>query len=572
MKTHPFSNSLQLRIPAQLITILLPLIFLLVSMNIYSAQLVQEQASSLVKNTTSLLESQISATLSQIDRSLLNVGLGAFSSQTSTLSDSDTQTLSQMRARNALRAVIGTYSFLDGVFLYTPESGDITSYSMEYSSLPQKHDILNEIRTLSEQFLAGNMTTWTGIELHGKYYLVRILKLGEYQIGVWMQPQILFSYIWSAEIDSLDHIGFITTEGVPLFSGFPDFIQQFSNMQNTSGFSRYYSENTVYNTIFTPLRESNLSIVAFMQTSSILRGLPVLQNIFLCVTAILILLMPFLIFRIQARIVHPTMQIISAMQSLGKGDFSVRIHKKHTYDEFEKISTNFNLMADEIGTLKIAVYEGKLREQRTQLQFLQLQLEPHFFINALNVIYSLAQVSDFLTIQTMVQALTRYFRYALKKHDQMALLRDEIQHVQNYAEIQRMRYRDRLQIHIEIAPSMEYCRVPLFVLQTFVENSMKYAFKGEHAVQVLIHIYEDANPSFLNICIEDNGPGYPPKMLDGTASTQAGIGIENLRSRLSLLFHGQATLVLSNSSSGGAHTHIRLPYTTGGSDVSSSAC
>lgn len=572
MKTHPFSNSLQLRIPAQLITILLPLVFLLVSMNIYSAQLVQEQASSLVKNTTSLLESQISATLSQIDRSLLNVGLGAFSSQTSTLSDSDTQTLSQMRARNALRAVIGTYSFLDGVFLYTPESEDITSYSMEYSSLPQKHDILNEIRTLSEQFLAGDMTTWTGIELHGKYYLVRILKLGEYQIGVWMQPQILFSYIWSAEIDSLDHIGFITTEGVPLFSGFPDFIQQFSNMQNTSGFSRYYSENTVYNTIFTPLRESNLSIVAFMQTSSILRGLPFLQNIFLCVTAILILLMPFLIFRIQARIVHPTMQIISAMQSLGKGDFSVRIHKKHTYNEFEKISTNFNLMADEIGTLKIAVYEGKLREQRTQLQFLQLQLEPHFFINALNVIYSLAQISDFLTIQTMVQALTRYFRYALKKHDQMALLRDEIQHVQNYAEIQRMRYRDRLQIHIEIAPSMEYCRVPLFVLQTFVENSMKYAFKGEHAVQVLIHIYEDANPSFLNICIEDNGPGYPPKMLDGTASTQTGIGIENLRSRLSLLFHGQATLVLSNSSSGGAHTHIRLPYTTGGSDVSSSAC
>lgn len=573
MKIRRLSNSLQLRIPAQLIVMLLPLMVLLVLFNIYSTQLVQEQTASLVKNTISLLESQISATLTQIDRSLLSVDPGSVSPGSDSLSSADAQTIAQMRARNSIRSILGTYNFLDGVFLYSPATGKVTSYSSEYGDLSQKREILDEIHSLSERFSAGEITNWTGIQLQDNSYLVRILRLGEYHIGVWMQPKTLFSHIWTSEVQALDHIGFVTEDGETLFTGFPDFSSQFNDTRSASGFGRYYAEDTAYNTISIPLSNSSLSIVALVQTSSILRGLPVLLDAFLLITALLFLLTLFLSFRIQARIVRPTMQIVGAMQNLGKGDFSVRIHEKHVYDEFQQIGITFNQMAAEIGKLKIAVYEGKLREQRTELQFLQLQLKPHFFINTLNVIYSLAEVSDFGTIQSMVQALTRYFRYALKKHDQIVLLRDEIQHVQNYVEIQKMRYRNRLQVHIESEPSLDYCRVPLFVLQTFVENSMKYAFLGDHAVHVQISVHAGADPAFLDIDIQDNGPGYPPEMLGentGQVQGSARIGIENLRSRLALLFHGEAALTLSNPPAGGAHAHIRLPYATGGSDVPSS--
>ena len=132
MKIRRLSNSLQLRIPAQLIVMLLPLMVLLVLFNIYSTQLVQEQTASLVKNTISLLESQISATLTQIDRSLLSVDPGSVSPGSDSLSSADAQTIAQMRARNSIRSILGTYNFLDGVFLYSPATGKVTSYSSEY--------------------------------------------------------------------------------------------------------------------------------------------------------------------------------------------------------------------------------------------------------------------------------------------------------------------------------------------------------------------------------------------------------------------------------------------------------
>lgn len=573
MKAHRFSNSLQLRIPMQLVVMLLPLMVLLIFFNIYSTQLVQEQTASLVKNTISLLESQISATLSQIDRSLLSMDINSLSTGNGSLSSADAQTILQMRARNSIRPVLGTYSFLDGVFLYSPDTERVNSYSHEYGDLSQKLEILDEIKKLSERFSEGEVTSWTGVQLNGEFYLVRILSLGEYHIGAWLQPRRLFSHVWTSEVQALDHIGFVTDSGQTLFAGFPDFSSQFSKTRSASGFGRYYAEDVAYNTISLPLRNSALSIVALVQTSSILRGLPILQDIFLLVTAVLFLVTIFLSFRINARIVRPAMRIVGAMQELGKGDFSARIHEKNVYNEFQQIGMTFNQMAAEIGQLKIAVYEGKLREQRTELQFLQLQLKPHFFINTLNVIYSLAEVSDFETIRNMVQALTRYFRYALKKHDKTVLLCDEIRHVQNYAEIQKMRYRNRLQVCIESDAALGSCHVPLFVLQTFVENSMKYAFLGDNTVCVNISVCLDTDPHYLNIDIQDNGPGYPPEMLGENADQTNGgarIGIENLRSRLALLFKGEASLTLSNPPEGGAHALIRLPYETGGNDVQSS--
>lgn len=230
-------------------------------------------------------------------------------------------------------------------------------------------------------------------------------------------------------------------------------------------------------------------------------------------------------------------------------------------------------MVSEIQQLKIQAYEEKLHKEKAELRFLQLQLTPHFFINNLNVIYSLAQVQDYAAIGDMVMALTDYFRYAMRPISQMVLLADEIQHVNNYLAIQRMRYKNRFAVEIDCPPEHAACSVPLFVMQTFVENSLKYAFLGDNRVLIHIAVSADARLETLQIAIDDNGPGFPEAILSGNweqLASSGHIGLDNLQSRLKLLFADRAGLSLSNRPEGGAHVGITMPYIIGGSYVPSS--
>ena len=151
--------------------------------------------------------------------------------------------------------------------------------------------------------------------------------------------------------------------------------------------------------------------------------------------------------------------------------------------------------------------------KRRSCAFYSSRLTPHFFINNLNVIYSLAQVQDYAAIGDMVMALTDYFRYAMRPISQMVLLADEIQHVNNYLAIQRMRYKNRFAVEIDCPPEHAACSVPLFVMQTFVGNSLKYAFLGDNRVLIHIAVSADARLETLQIAIDDNGPGFPEAIL-----------------------------------------------------------
>ena len=150
---------------------------------------------------------------------------------------------------------------------------------------------------------------------------------------------------------------------------------------------------------FYPLDSGDLSLVALLRTTSILMEVTAFQYVIVFVTALLMMTAPFFLVLINRRIIAPARQICSVMQDFGQGNLSIRFQQPHVYEEFQLIGSTFNHMATEIGQLKIAAYEKQLDAQRTEMQFLQLQLTPHFYINSLNVIYSLAQTADFPTIQ-----------------------------------------------------------------------------------------------------------------------------------------------------------------------------
>ena len=560
MKKKIIPNSIRSCIPLLMAVIIIPLLVLLIVYNIYFSWLLQNQAAVLGKNTISLFSDQMDSILRMIDKSLLGIEVedaGVYSSDFM----QDEQILAQMRVRNTLGEILGTYEFLDGVFTYSPEEKLLTASMVSYENLAKKQSLIAQTNVYAQNFEEGEISNWTGIQIGENFYLLRILRRNGYDIGVWIDISKFLDYLGDSEIQKLDHVGLVSQSGIALFSGYPQFSQQFNLEKSQHDFGVYRLDGETYNTIATPLASGDLSLVALLRTNSILRGLNTFQNVTALVTAILVVAAPLFLLLINRRVVSPAREICAVMSNFGRGDLSIRFQGARVYEEFQLIGTTFNRMASEIGQLKIAAYEKQLEAQRTEMQFLQLQLTPHFYINSLNVIYSLAQVSDFPTIEKMVLALTEYFRYSLKAHSDLVPLQDELHHVESYVAIQKMRYSNRLSVNYQVPAKLAEIKVPLFLLLTFVENSMKYAFTGENMVQVDITA-QFTPEGKLVVTIRDNGPGYPVHVLNGSLvndPNNSHIGIENVRNRLALLYHDQARLTLSNHPSGGAIAVIVIP-------------
>lgn len=566
MRKHILPNSIQTCIPLLMLSIIVPLLLFLVVYNIYSAYSLQNQAAILGKNTISLFGNQMNSVLGMIDKSLLGTEVEdrAISSSHTTLSDQ--RILAQMRIRITLKELLGTYEFLDGVFTYSPEDDLLTSSMVNYDDLTKKQSLIIQTKVYAQKFEMGEVSRWTGIQIGENFYLLRILRRGTYDIGVWIDISKFLEYLGNSEIQKLDHVGLVSSSGTALFPGYPEFSDQFDMEKSQQNFGSCQLNGETYNTIATPVGRGELSLVALLRTTNILGGVSTFQNVISLITAALFVASPLFLLFLNRRIVAPARQICTVMQNFGHGDLSIRFQNTKVYEEFQLIGTTFNQMASEISRLKIADYEKQLAIQRTEMQFLQLQLTPHFYINSLNIIYSLAQISDFSTIQKMVLALTQYFRYSLKSHSDLVPLKDELCHMESYIAIQKMRYSNRFSVNCHIPTELESMKVPLFLLQTFVENSMKYAFTGDNTVQVDIEAYLSPQNELV-VSIRDNGPGYPACVLDGSLMKNPKnihIGIENVRNRLALLYQDRATLTLSNPPTGGALTTVIIPEPQGG--------
>lgn len=186
------------------------------------------------------------------------------------------------------------------------------------------------------------------------------------------------------------------------------------------------------------------------------------------------LTIPLLWRMLSGSVSRPVEQLVGSMNEVQKGNLSIRVKTGSRFREFVEIGTYFNNMVAEIGRLQEDVYKRKIREQRIQLQYLQAQIRPHFFLNTLNVIHSFSLTKRNDLIEQMVVCLSRYFSYRFKDPDAMVSLRAEKEHIENYLQLHRLRYQNALFCGLEMEEVLLDAKIPPLVIQTFVENSLKY--------------------------------------------------------------------------------------------------
>jgi len=198
--------------------------------------------------------------------------------------------------------------------------------------------------------------------------------------------------------------------------------------------------------------------------------------------------------------------------------------------------------------------EAELAEAR--LQVLRGHLQPHFLFNSLHSIASLARAGDTAGVVRLVAALSDLLRHVLDAGDSHASLRDEMQIVDRYLEIQQTRFADRLHVEVDVPEDVANARVPLFVVQPLVENAVRHGL-APRVREGLVSIRAIHLNGTTRIEVEDTGVGLPPGWNLQTAS---GTGLRNLASRLSAEFGDAASLEVAGREQGGVRATVTLPY------------
>ncbi len=293
-------------------------------------------------------------------------------------------------------------------------------------------------------------------------------------------------------------------------------------------------------------------------------ALPASVRLLRILSYVMLLVLPISWLVLRRLVIRPLRELTHAIHEIDRGNTSYRIPENPTSYEFDQLNRQFNQSIETIASAHSRIYETQLDNERIRIRYLTQQMQPHFVLNTLNLIYSM-EPSQYPLIQKTVQCLSRYYRYVAHISEPLVPIEAELEHVKNYFELQKIRYPDNFVYSINCPEELTEELIPPIVIQTFAENAIKHSLTvgEENRVDVSIREEEDR----LHICIHDSGAGYPIEILKRIREFQKtkvqqeglGLGIQNTIERISLIYETGADLIFSNAANGGAQVDIYLP-------------
>ena len=209
--------------------------------------------------------------------------------------------------------------------------------------------------------------------------------------------------------------------------------------------------------------------------------------------------------------------------------------------------------------LQSAHLESRLAQ--AQLQALRMQLHPHFLFNTLNSISALLR-KDPDAADEMIGCLGDFLRLTLENSGKQEVkLQEELEFLNRYLEIERIRFQSRLLTQMQIEPQTLAALVPNLVLQPIVENAIRHGI-APNENQGRIEVRASRTDGKLLLEVQDNGPGLPARGDNNLITVNEGIGFRNTKARLQQLYGAAHRFAVDSVPDGGLRVTIEIPYTT----------
>jgi len=201
---------------------------------------------------------------------------------------------------------------------------------------------------------------------------------------------------------------------------------------------------------------------------------------------------------------------------------------------------------------------ARLNEQlsKAQLSALRQQIEPHFLFNTLNAIAGLVREKRNDDAVSMIVGMSDFLRRVLDdSHRQQVPLGEEMEFLQKYLNIEKARFGERLQVHVDVPSELFPAQVPSLILQPMVENAVKHGI-AKRAHGGAIRVSASRSNGVLTMSVYNDGPGLPADW----ETSRPGIGISNVRTRLQGLYGDRFELKMRNQDPGGVQVSLSVPY------------
>src|SRR5262245_40790860 len=192
---------------------------------------------------------------------------------------------------------------------------------------------------------------------------------------------------------------------------------------------------------------------------------------------------------------------------------------------------------------------------QAQLQSLKMQLHPHFLFNTLHAISALMD-DDVKAARRMIARLSELLRLTLENAGQQEFsLRQELDALERYLEIEQIRFQDRLTVRLAVAPETLDASVPNLILQPIVENAIRHGIAPRSSAG-WIEIRAERREGMVELQVIDDGPGLQP----AGEELREGIGLTNTRARLRQLYGDEHRIEIEDAAEGGLAVKLSIPY------------
>lgn len=291
-------------------------------------------------------------------------------------------------------------------------------------------------------------------------------------------------------------------------------------------------------------------------------------NTFVLIVIITVVFSIVLSYILAKKITKPINQLVLRMQDLSKGDFNARVDEVENRD-IQVLSDGFNKMSYHIKQLMDNLRKKDYESANARFLALQAQINPHFLYNTLETIRSIAIRNQVESIADMAKSMADIFRYSVDSTKEEVILKDELKHVKNYINIQKIRYKERLNVEFNIDESLLNYKIIKLVIQPLVENAIYHGIdmkKDAGKLCIECSKFEDK----ILISVSDNGIGIKKQELEDIRKNlendidrkiNKSIGLINVNSRLKLYYGENCSLHIESDYDIGTKVYFKIPIT-----------
>lgn len=306
--------------------------------------------------------------------------------------------------------------------------------------------------------------------------------------------------------------------------------------------------------------QANWTIYCFVPAAQVSPNAGTIINatmivILVCIVSLLVIISIF-----SKTMIRRIYNLNTMMKRVETGELDLQVHSQ-SKDEIGELTNRFGNMLIRLNELIDESYRSKIVQKEAELKALQWQINPHFLYNTLSFINWKALKSDAHDISHVVTSMSRFYRTALNRGNNIIPVRDELENIKSYIEIIQVMSEYSFDVMYEIDEAVYGFATINLILQPLAENAIKHGINQKPSGRGLLQVSAWVREGTIVFAIEDNGPGMAQETADSILTqTSAGYGLKNVNERLQLRFGAEYGISIRSRLDQGTVMTVTIPH------------